>query len=179
MKFPHFFSMLVDGVVFFCVRIQTISSHHFIAMGVYWISLHSCKNNELEYGKFFGSPDDSQCRLFTLLYYVSNVYDTSYAGQENLHSHEKQRNTTDRPCALTKYIIYKYYSEKGCSQIIEHFPPFIWIFYGFSMFFFSMFLFSVFSLFTVVVAAAFTVFQFCDGNIFLLNLLYWFWLFQV
>lgn len=177
MNFRTLFFMLVDGVVFFvCAFNYFFASFH--CNGVYWISLYSCKNNELEYGKFFGSPDDSQCRLFTLLYYVSNVYDTSYAGQENLHSHEKQRNTTDQPCALTKYIIYKYYSEKGCSQIIEHFPPFIWIFlWFFNVFFLHVFVFR----FTAVsaVAVAFTVFQFGDGNIFLLNLLYWFWLFQV
>lgn len=169
--------MLVDGMVFFvCAFNYFFASFH--CNGVYWISLFfSCKNNELEYAKFFGSPDDSQCRLFTLLYYVSNVYDTSYAGQENLYSHEKQRKTTDRPCALTKYIIYKYYSEKGGSQIIEYFPPFIWIFYGFSMFFFHVFVFRSFAV--IVVVVAFTVFQFLDGNIFLLNLLYWFWLFQV
>lgn len=144
MNFRTFFSCWSMVWCFLCAH-----SNYFFASfhcnGVYWISLHSCKNNELEYAKFFGSPDDSQCRLFTLLYYVSNVYDTSYAGQENLHSHEKQRNTTDRPCALTKYIIYKYYSEKGCSQIIEHFPPFIWIFYGFSMFFFHVFVFRFFA----------------------------------
>lgn len=85
-----------------------------------------------------------QCSLFTLAGISWQC--CVQRGQENFHLHRKTiaKFRLARPKEL-KYIIYKYYSEKWSGEVIykwtviEHFLPFICIFYGFSMDFFPSF----------------------------------------